>query len=116
MNAVDDFLKDVEPTRRAKLERIRKIALENIPNANEIISYRMPTVRSGDISVLGFYAYEHHIGIYPFSGTVIPEISELKKYKTSKSAVQEPLDAPISEELIVKIIKLRLKQAGISKD
>lgn len=113
MNPVDEFLKNVEPKRKAELERLRKIALANIPNPNEIISYRMPTITSGGKPIIGFYPYEHHIGVYPYSGSVINKIKELDRFPQSIAAVRETLENLIPEDVIIKMINEKLRQSEI---
>ena len=110
MTVIDDYLKKVEPAKRSALNRIRTVAKAVVPSAEEAISYGMPTLKYRGKSFLGFDAHKTHIGIYPCSGQVIPALKDqLRGYKTSKGALQVPLDAPISTALLKKIITCRLK-------
>jgi uncharacterized protein YdhG (YjbR/CyaY superfamily) len=112
MSAIDDYLSTViSPLRRVELERIRAIALEMLPGAEEVIAYGMPTIKYRGKSILGFDAHKNHIGIYPYSGSVILKIKELDKYDTTKGAIRENLDEPLPKVLIQKIIHERLEQA-----
>jgi uncharacterized protein YdhG (YjbR/CyaY superfamily) len=111
MTVIDDYLKNVDPIQRTELERIRSIALEMLPGAQEVISYGMPTIKYKGKSIVGFDARSTFIGIYPFSGHVIKGIEELDGYATSTGAVREKSDDLLPKELIQKIIKLRLEQA-----
>jgi uncharacterized protein YdhG (YjbR/CyaY superfamily) len=45
MNLIDDYLKNVEASKRTQLQRIRMLAKEIVPNAEETISYNMPTLK-----------------------------------------------------------------------
>ena len=87
------------------------IALEALPGAKEVISYRMPTINYNGKSIIGFDAHKNHIGIYPFSGQVIKQIRELDRYNKTTGAIREKLDDPLPKELIQKLIQVRLKQA-----
>lgn len=111
MSVVDDYMRNVEPAMRAEMERIRSIALSMLPGAVETISYGMPTIKFKDKSIIGFDAHKNHVGIYPFSGSVISEIEELDKYAQTKGALREKLDDPLPDELIKKIIEVRLNKA-----
>ena len=115
MSVIDDYLKGVEELERTELERIRSIAHEMLPGAQEVISYRMPTLKYNGESVIGFYAHKNHIGIYPYSGSVISKIRELDDYDTTRSAIREKLDKPLPTGLIQKVIKTRLEQSSLSK-
>ncbi len=110
MSLIDDYLKNVEPSKRKELERIRALAKEIVPEAEETISYKMPTLTYEGKAFLGFDAHANHIGIYPYSGKVIPQLKdELSEYTVSKGAIQVPLDHPISKELLKLVITTRLK-------
>lgn len=111
MGAIDNYLQNINPTQRAELERIRTIALKMLPGAEETISYGMPTIKYKGKSIIGFDAHSNHIGIYPFSGHVISEIKALDKYDKTSGAIREKLDDLLPEELIQKIIEVRLDQA-----
>jgi len=113
MNAIDEYIVQFKPHLRTELERIRSIAKRLLPGCEETISYRMPTFKFKGESILGFYVHTNHIGIYPFSGSVISKIKELETYDTTKSAIHEKFDQPLPECLIEKVIRERLKQAGI---
>lgn len=110
MSEIDDFLKTIEPSKRKELERIRTLAKEIVPSAEETISYKMPTLKYDGKAFLGFNALKDHIGIYPYSGKVIPQLKdELSAYAVSKGAIRVPLDHPISKRLLKLIITCRLK-------
>jgi uncharacterized protein YdhG (YjbR/CyaY superfamily) len=110
MTVIDDYLKKIEPSKRSALKRIRALAKQAVPDAEEAISYGMPTLKYLGKPFLGFDAHANHIGIYPFSGHVIPALkSQLGGIKSSNGALRVPLDEPISDALLKKIIDRRLK-------
>jgi len=113
MNFVDAYIKQFDSPLRNELERIRSIAKTLLPDCEETISYRMPTLKYKDKPILGFSVHKNHIGIYPFSGSVISRIKELENYGTTKSAIHEKLDQPLPAGLIKKIVRERMKQAGV---
>jgi uncharacterized protein YdhG (YjbR/CyaY superfamily) len=84
---------------------IRKAA----PQALEAISYQMPTFKFLG-NLVHFAAYERHIGFYPGPSGILESEAELKNYKTSKGAVQFPLDKPLPTELITRIVEFRVTQ------
>jgi uncharacterized protein YdhG (YjbR/CyaY superfamily) len=115
MGLIDDYLQRVEPSKRAQLQRIRTLAKEIVPDAEETISYNMPTLTLGGKPFLGFDAHAKHIGIYPFSGKVIPQLKDaLTAYAVSKGAIRVPLDCPISKELLRLLISSRLKEIQVT--
>lgn len=112
MSVIDDYLKQFDPSIRSELERIRSVAKRLLPGCEETISYRMPTLKYKGKPIIGFDAHKNHIGIYPFSGSIISKIKELESYGRTKSAVHENLDYLLPDDLIEKIVRERLKQAG----
>jgi uncharacterized protein YdhG (YjbR/CyaY superfamily) len=111
MTRIDDYLNNVEPSKRQELERIRTLAKKIVPSAEEAIVYGMPTLTYQGKPFLGFNAHKQHIGIYPYSSQVIETLKDqLHDYGFSKGAIRVPLDHPISEELLKHIIHERLKQ------
>jgi uncharacterized protein YdhG (YjbR/CyaY superfamily) len=110
MGLIDDYLRKIEPSKRKQLQRIRVLAKEIVPSAQEAISYNMPTLKYEGRSFLGFDAHADHIGIYPFSGRVVPQLKdELRAYAVTKGAIRIPLDRPISKRLLKLVISCRLK-------
>ena len=115
MTVIDDYLKNVEASKRKELERIRTLAKKIVPGAEEAIIYGMPTLKYQGKPFLGFDAHKNHIGIYPYSGEVIETLKDqLHEYGLSKGAIRVPLDNPISENLLKQVINCRLKQISHS--
>jgi uncharacterized protein YdhG (YjbR/CyaY superfamily) len=109
LSVIDDYLKNIEPAKRRALERIRSLAKAAVPDAQEAISYGMPTLKRAGKSFLGFDVHKNHIGIYPYSGHVIEKLkADLQGYETSKGAIRIPFDKPIPEATLRKLIECRL--------
>jgi uncharacterized protein YdhG (YjbR/CyaY superfamily) len=109
MTPIDEYLAKVEPAKRKELERIRALAKKAVPDADETISYGMPTLKYQGKPFLGFDAHARHIGIYPYSGHVIETLGEkLRGYETTKGAIRVPLDKPIPESTLRAVIESRL--------
>ena|SRR5579872_6777826 len=113
MTAIDRYLKKIEPEKKKRLERIRKIAKQVVSQAEDTISYGMPTLKYKGTSFLGFNVHKNHIGIYPYGGEEIEMIKDKLsrlEYKFSKGAIQIPFDKPIPESLLKEIIQHRIKR------
>ena len=111
MSIIDDYLERVEPSRREELERIRNLAKKRVPDAEETISYGMPTLTYRGTPFLGFDSRKNHIGIYPYSGRVVEALKDkLSDYGLSSGAIRVPLDRPIPESTLKLIIDRRLEQ------
>lgn len=113
MTVIDDYLETIEPSKRVRLERIRTIAHKAVPDAQETIAYGMPALKFNGKSFLGFDVHTNHIGIYPFGGEEIEVFkSDLINlgFGFSKGAIQVPFNKDFPEDLLLNIIKHRIKR------
>ncbi len=106
---IDDYIARFSPEIRAMLQEIRRTIRRNAPEAEEIISYRMPAFRLNGI-LLYFAGFKNHIGMYPpVSGDARLQ-KALAPYAGPKGNLRFPLDRPIPYDLIERIVRLRVKQ------
>ena len=88
---------------------LRKVIKESAPDAEEKISWQMPTfVLHGNL--VHFAAYKNHIGFYPTPSGIDAFKHELSEYKGAKGSVQFPIEKPLPYELISKIVKFRVAE------
>lgn len=106
---VDSYIAGFPLSVRELLETMRAIVRKAAPKAEEVISYQMPAYKQDGILVY-FAGYKQHIGFYPTSGPMEVFKKDLVKYKTSKGAVQFPLDKPLPKALITRMVKFRLEE------
>jgi hypothetical protein len=64
MGVIDDYLEGLGDGQRAELERIRRIVLDSVPDAEEGRSYGMPAFRYKRKPLLGFAALKDHLSLY----------------------------------------------------
>ena len=91
------------------LKKIRSTIRGAAPNAEESISYGIPSFRV-DGARIYFAAFKNHIGVYPVTPDVKAKLKELSRYKGGKGTVRFPLDEPIPYTLIRRIVKLKIQQ------
>ena len=109
---VDEYLRGVEEPKRSTLEALRRTILEIVPDAEQVISYRVPAFRVEGRIVAGFAAFKDHLSYLPFSGAVLPALaSELDAYTMTKSALHFPVDRPLPTSLVRKLIAARRSEA-----
>ena len=106
---VDEYLRGLEEPKRSTLQMLRRTILEIVPDAEQVISYRVPAFRVGGKTIAGFAAFKNHLSYLPFSGSVIAQLTdELDGYATTKSSLHFPIDRPLPKALLKKLIELRL--------
>jgi uncharacterized protein YdhG (YjbR/CyaY superfamily) len=112
---VNEYLRGIEEPKRSTLEALRRTILEIVPDAEQVISYKVPAFRVDGRIVAGFAAFKDHLSYLPFSGSVLPELaSELEGYTMTKSALHFPVDRPLPKTLVRKLIAARRSEAARS--
>ena len=84
------------------LRSVRNAIHDAIPEAQERISWSMPTFWKGH-NIIHFAANKKHIGLYAGEEAVIEFEEILKPYKTSKGTIQIPYKEPLPLDLIARI-------------
>lgn len=108
---VDEYLRAVEEPKRGTLETLRRTILEIVPDAEQVISYRIPAFRVRGKTVAGFAAFKDHLSYLPFSGSVLGRLAdELHGYTMTKSSLHFPVDRPLPKRLVNKLIAVRLAE------
>lgn len=107
---IDNYILNQPASAQASLEKLRQTIKAAAPEAEEVISYGMPSFKYHGMLV-GFAAAKEHYGFYPWNSTTIDEFKEdLKPFGTSKGAIRFPADKPLPIALIKKIVKARMKE------
>ena len=102
---IASFPKDVQEI----LGELRATIREAAPEAEEAISYQMPTFRLKG-NLVHFAAYKNHVGFYPTPSGIEKFIKELSAYEGAKGSVKFPIDQPLPLETISKIVKFRVQE------
>jgi uncharacterized protein YdhG (YjbR/CyaY superfamily) len=108
---VDAYLRGLEEPKRGTLQTLRETILEIVPDAEQVISYRVPAFRVNGKAVAGFAAFKTHLSYLPFSGSVLGQLGdELDGYTMTKSALHFPVDRPLPKELVKRLVGVRLAE------
>jgi uncharacterized protein YdhG (YjbR/CyaY superfamily) len=111
---VDEYLRGVEEPKRRTLQTLRRTILEIVPEAEQVISYRLPAFRVQGRTVAGFAAFKNHLSYLPFSGSVLPQLADqLEGYAMTKSSLHFPVDRPLPKALVSELIATRLAEVGL---
>lgn len=107
--SIDAYIAGFPETTQALLQQIRLTLKQAAPEAEEAISYGIPTLKLKG-NLVHFAGYKNHIGFYPAPRALEEFKEELSGYKGAKGSVQFPLDQPLPLDLITKITKYRISQ------
>ncbi len=107
--SIDEYIRTFPKTVQERLKAMRKAIHAAAPEAEEKISYRMPTFfLKGNL--VHFAAFKNHIGFYPIPTGILAFKKELSAFATTKGGVQFPLDRPLPLALVAKIVKFRVAE------
>lgn len=110
-DAVDAYIATFPPGVRAVLRKIRATIRSAAPDAEEIISYRIPAYRQNGILIY-FAGFRSHIGLFPPVTGDAGLQKALAPYRGPKGNLRLPLAEPMPYKLIERIVRLRVRQDG----
>lgn len=93
-NEIDLYIQTFPEEVQILLQKLRQIILKAAPDAQELMSYKMPAYKQNKRLVY-FAGYKKHIGFYPHTSPIVHFAEELVAFKTSKGAIQFPLNKPL---------------------
>lgn len=106
---IDEYIAGFPPDIQAILEHIRATIRNAAPEAQETISYQMPTFTLKG-NLVHFAAFKKHIGFYPTPSGTEQFQQQIAGYKAAKGSIQFPLDKPIPYDLIREIVTFRVQE------
>jgi len=106
---MDEYISTFPKNVQDILEKVRQTIREAAPEAEEAISYQIPTFKLNG-NLVHFAAFKNHIGFYPTSSGIDAFKKELTPYETSKGTVKFPINKPFPHDLIRKIVAYRIKE------
>lgn len=101
---IDSYIDSQTESVKLLLHQVRNAIRTALPEAQERISWSMPTYWSGH-NIIHFAAFKKHIGVYPGEKAMVHFADRLTEYKTSKGAIQLPYEKPLPLTLIAEIAK-----------
>jgi uncharacterized protein YdhG (YjbR/CyaY superfamily) len=108
---VDQYLRGLPEAAVFSLQALRRQVLTLVPDGEEGISYAMPCVKVSGKAVAGYAAFKKHIGYFPHSGRIVPQLAkELADRKQTTGGFQFGLGEVLPDDLIAKLVGLRLKE------
>lgn len=112
---VDAHLKKISPKQREVLEALRKQLVVELPTAEQVIKYGIPTFIIEGVPVIGFDAYKNHNSIFPYSGSFSARLkADLAKYEQTKGSIHFNAEKFIPKALVKKIVKAKIEQINDS--
>ena len=90
--SIDEYIAGFPEGTQKVLQDIRKTIKQTVPEAEETISYAMPTFTLHKAYLIYFAAFKNHIGLYPAPVGDEAIEKELSVYKSGKSTMRFSLN------------------------
>ena len=109
---VDEYIDAAPEPQQSTLRQLRATLAVLLPDAEEGLSYGVPAFKVGGTPVAGYAYFKAHCGFYPHSESVLSQVDPelLAGYKTARGTLRFPIDEPLSEELVERLVELRLAE------
>ena len=108
-STIDAYIATFSKDTQDILTTLRATIRAAAPDAQETISYQVPTFTLKG-TLVQFAAHTHHIGFYPAPSGIAAFQDELSAYKRAKGSVQFPLDQPLPLDVIRRIVQFRVAE------
>ncbi|HEY0899582.1 MAG TPA: DUF1801 domain-containing protein [Sphingobacteriaceae bacterium] len=107
--SIDEYIAGFPTEVQQLLEQVRSTIRAAAPQAEETISYAIPTFTL-EGNLVHFAAFKHHIGFYPVPSGMEAFKDELAAYKSGKGSAQFPINQALPLDLITRIVKYRVQE------
>ena len=108
--SVEECIRSFPAAAQPKLQEMRSLLSQLVPEGEWRISYRMPALFLRGRVVAYFAGFARHIGFYPGARPLEVFGPELGGYKHARGSVQFPLSEPLPHELITRIVAFKVQE------
>lgn len=110
---VDEYLAGAPEPHRTTLQSLRATLRTILPNAEEALSYGVPAFKIDGVAVAGYAFFSRHCSYFPHSGSVLEQFGdELEGFDWSKGTLKFPVDEPLPEKLVGRLVEARLREVA----
>jgi uncharacterized protein YdhG (YjbR/CyaY superfamily) len=111
--SVDEYIAAQHDSVQGALKLVRSAIRKAVPEAEEGISYKMPTYKLHGDRLLYFAGWRQHYSLYAATGNVVNAFKcDLAPYEVDKGTIRFPLSEPVPVKLIERIAKFRAKEVA----
>lgn len=114
--SVDDYLAAQPEPARGILQQVRASIRKSVPDAEESISYNIPTYKRNGGIIIYFAGWKKHFSLYPATERLVSEFrKELGPYEIEKGTIRFPLQGEAPTKLIERIARFRAREAAAKR-
>jgi uncharacterized protein YdhG (YjbR/CyaY superfamily) len=109
---VDAYIAALAEDRRAPMTDLRETIRAAAPDADEVITYKMPGFKAHGSFLVSYDAYKQHYSLFPWNDEMVAELGdEIQPYVKGRGTLQFPASKPLPLDLIRRIIEIRVRQS-----
>ena len=108
--SINEYVSTLPENAQKAMGEVIATIKDNVPDAEEHISYNMPALKVNGEYFIHFSAWKNHIGMYPIPAGNEAFQKQIELYCSAKSSLNFPLDKPMPIKLIEKFIKFRIAE------
>ena len=106
----DEFLKALDPVKRATVEQIFSVITKAFPKTEIVIAWNQPMVKLGKEYLFGLSVAKGHILIAPWGGLIEQFLPRLEGYEVNKKTIRVPIEWKVDAKLLKDLVKARIAQ------
>jgi uncharacterized protein YdhG (YjbR/CyaY superfamily) len=111
--SVDEYIASQPDPVRPILSQVRNAIRKAVPQAEEVISYKIPAYKVHGEPVLYFAGWKQHFSLYPVSANLLAALKhDITPYIVNKGTMRFSFSQPVPVSLIGRIAKLRAEEVA----
>ena len=109
---VDAYIAALAEDRRGPMTNLREVIRAAAPDADEVITYKMPGFKVRGSFLVSYDAFKQHYSLFPWNDEMVAELgNEIQPYVKGRGTLQFPAAKPLPLDLIRRIIEIRVRQS-----
>ena len=109
--AVDAYIEGLPADRQEPMRQLRSTIRAAAPDAEEVITYKMPGFKAGNAFLVSYDAFKAHYSLFPSDDVIIAELGdEVLPHVKGRGTLQFAADEPLPLDLIRRIVEIRVRE------
>lgn len=108
---VDEYIAALPAAQSGAMSQIRAAVSAAAPEAEEVITYKMPGFKLGGRFLVSYDAYRAHFSLFPWDDAMREELGDMiEPYVSGRGTIRFPADRPIPIDMVRRVAEIRVRQ------
>lgn len=108
---VDAYIAGLAEDRRGPMQALRETIRAAAPDADEVITYKMPGFKSHGTFLVSYDAFKAHYSLFPATDAIVTELGdEVAPYVAGRGTLRFTASRPLPLDLIRRIVEIRVRE------